>query len=98
VSDQRSIGLDGRVQAAQNAHYRQFEDELVLLDLANGQYFALNALATQVWFGLVEGKSPGQIALELTSRYDIEAEVVVRDCVAFTDDLLRRGLVVPRLA
>lgn len=97
MSGERSVGVDGRVRAAENAHCRHFEDELVLLDLSNGQYFALNALATQVWFALLAGKSPIQIATALETQYDVEHDVLVRDCVAFTNDLLQRGLVVPRI-
>jgi hypothetical protein len=73
-------------------HSRVFGDEVMLLDLESGQYFSLNAVGTRMWARLAEGKSPAEVANDLQSEYDIEPQVLLKDCVALADELLRRGL------
>jgi hypothetical protein len=89
---QPNIGPSGRAAKAADVHYRQFDDELLLLDLAAGHYFALNAVGARMWHALVAGKSPEQVATELAGDYGVDLDVLTRDCVTLADDLLARGL------
>ena len=73
-------------------HSRVFGDEVMLLDLESGQYFSLNPVGTRMWTCLAEGKSPAEVANDLQSEYDIEPHVLLKDCVALAEELLRRGL------
>jgi hypothetical protein len=92
MSVRSSIGLAGRAAAADEVHYRQFDDELVLLDLSGGHYFALNSVGARMWHSLVAGKSPAEVAVELAGEYDVALEQLTRDCVALADELVERGL------
>jgi hypothetical protein len=92
MSAKPSIGPAGHAAAADDVHYRQFDDELVLLDLTGGHYFALNAVGARMWHSLVAGKSPAEVAGELTRDYEVELEQLTRDCVALADELVERGL------
>jgi hypothetical protein len=74
---------------------REFDGEMVLLDLERGEYFGLDELGGRVWRGLVEGETPEQIAVRLEPEHDVVLEVLVTDLVALTDELVRRGLVEP---
>jgi hypothetical protein len=87
-----SIGRSGQVTASDVVHYRQFDDELLVLDLGTGSYFALNPVGTKMWNALVSGKSPAEVAADLASDYEADSEVLLRDCIALADDLIDRGL------
>ena len=49
------------VPASPDVVFEEFEDELVVLNLANGQYFGLNTAASEVWRTLMDGADPAGI-------------------------------------
>jgi hypothetical protein len=90
------IGACDRVTAAEGVRFRQFDDELVLVDLAGGEYFALNGSGTRMWHELVSGKTPAEVGELLASEYEASGAQIESDCLALADDLFRRGLLVRR--
>ena len=91
-----SIGPDDRVTVAADVHVRDFDGELVLLDLAKGDYFGVNRVGARVWAGLQEGKTLREIASVLTLEYAVEPGHLLSDLIALTDELLTQGLVIMR--
>jgi hypothetical protein len=87
---------DGRVAAAENVRCRQFDDELVIVDLEGGEYFALDAIGASMWGALVAGRSPTEVAVDLAAQYDAPEEQILGDCVHLASDLLGRRLLVRR--
>ena len=81
-----------RFTATENVHFVQFDEEMILLDLAQGEYFSLNDVGSRMWTALVAGRAPEEIARALTSDYDAEPDVLLRDCLAIAAELVRRGL------
>jgi hypothetical protein len=92
-----SIGPDGRVVAATHVRCRRFDDELVMIDLAGGEYYALDAVGARMWELLVSGNTPAQAGLALASEYEAEHDTIVGDCVRLADELIERGLLVHRV-
>jgi Coenzyme PQQ synthesis protein D (PqqD) len=90
-----SVGKSGRVRPSKSVHVREFDGEMVLLDLERGEYFGLDELGGRVWRGLVEGETPEQIAVRLEPEHDVVLDTLVGDLVALADELIRRGLVEP---
>lgn len=86
------VAADDRVEAAPSVHFRQFDEEIVLLDLSSGRYFSLNAVAARMWHELISGKTAAETAAVLTAEYEQDAETILRDCVSLSDELLERGL------
>jgi len=86
-------GTSRRFSAASEVHARKFHDELVVLNLRTGEYFSLDAFATQIWERLVAGDDLEQIVLELAPNYAVEASELQRDVERFADELVRSGLV-----
>ena len=86
-------GFETRVTVAQHVHAREFDGDLILLDLEAGEYFALNAVALSMWNELMRGRTPQEVAETLSSVYDVAREDLTRDCVKLVEELLRRGLV-----
>ncbi|MGA7119472.1 MAG: PqqD family protein [Polyangiaceae bacterium] len=86
---------DGRLRCPEAVHARLFDEELVILDLAKGEYFALDRVGASLWSGLQAGRTIDQIAKDITAEYDVTLERVLADLVALGDDLVAKGLMVP---
>ena len=84
----------GPVRCADAVHARQFDEELVILDLARGEYFALDQIGARLWSGLEAGRPVAQIAREVAAEYDVSFDQALADLVALGDDLVARGLMV----
>ena len=91
-----SIGVDGRVRIGRDVHVREFDGELVILDLEKGDYFGVNEIGARLWHGLESGKSCCEIARELVTSYETEPGRLLADLVALTDEFIAKGLVEPR--
>ena len=83
---------DVRVVVPEQVHFRRFDDEVLVLDLNRGEYYALNAVGSRMWQALAEGRSPAEIAAALAPEYEVDAAVLLRDCVSLVDELCTRGL------
>jgi hypothetical protein len=79
------------VQAA-GVHARRFDDEVVILDLSGGDYFALDAVGALIWEQLVGGRTPDEVADAIVARYPVDRERAMADCLALVGELLERGL------
>lgn len=90
-----TVGKAGRVRPSKNVHVREFDGEMVLLDLDRGEYFGLDELGGRVWHGLVQGETPLEIATRLEPEHDVVLDTLVADFVALADELVKRGLVEP---
>ncbi len=83
-----------RYRVAESVHTRTFDGELVILDLAHGEYFALDPIGSRLWVALEQGKTIEQVAAEVVQEYDVSPETAATDLTALLDDLVRRGLLV----
>ena len=89
-----SAGTFGRVRCADAVHARLFDDELVILNLAKGEYFALDALGARLWAGLQAGRSVEEIAADVVAEYDVASDRALADLVALGEELVAQGLMV----
>jgi Coenzyme PQQ synthesis protein D (PqqD) len=74
--------------------FRDLEGEAVILDLASGRYFGLNAVGTRIWTLLEEGTPIERIVDAIASEYDAEVQQIARDVTALIEQLSSRGLIV----
>jgi hypothetical protein len=91
-----AIDKNVRVDVAPNVFTREFEGELVVLDLEGGDYYGLDALGRQLWEGLTRGKSPAEVAAEVAAEFDVALPTVEADFTNLTKELLERKLLVAR--
>lgn len=90
---------DGRYMA--NATYRraggmleaEIGDELVTLDVAKGDCFGFNEVATRIWRSLAEPRKFLQLRDELLAEYDVGIDLCTRELQELLDDLAAKGLV-----
>lgn len=72
---------------------QQAEDELVLLDVQAGSYFALNEVGARVW-DLCDGtRSVGEIFGVVAAEFDAPLDVIERDVRGLLEDLATDRLV-----
>jgi len=70
----------------------EIDDEVVLMDLASGDFFSLAGTSLDVW-RLIDGtRSEAQIVAELAADYGEPAERVAADVTAFLGELRTAGL------
>ena len=90
------IGLDRRAKIAPAVHARRFEGELVILDLRGGDYWTLDAIGMRLWDALEAGRTARDVAAEVQPVFEVDAQTLLHDLETLTEELARRGLIVPR--
>jgi hypothetical protein len=88
-----TIALDSAVSQADGVLYRNLEGEAVLVHLASGACFELDAIGTEVWEMIGRGETLVNVLEALAAEYDVERSVVTRDLVALVNELAIHGLV-----
>jgi hypothetical protein len=73
---------------------RQLGDEFVLLDLASGNYYGLDAVGARIWQLFVEGKSPQEVEARLRAEYEVTRETLRTDFERLLGDLIAKGLLI----
>ncbi len=72
---------------------QEVDDEMVLLDMTSENYFGLDAVGSDIWQLLKEGKTLQQAQDALLEMYDVEPEVLTQDFTEFVEKLVESGLV-----
>jgi ornithine carbamoyltransferase len=67
---------------------QEVDGEMVLLDMDSENYFGLDAVATDIWRLLSEGKTLQETFDALLEMYDVEPETLHSDLSAFVRKLL----------
>jgi coenzyme PQQ synthesis protein D (PqqD) len=86
--------MAARVQLSPDVVFRDLDGEAVILDLASGRYFGLNAVGTRIWTLIDSGAPLEDIVSMLTTEYDVDAARAEQDVLALIAELTSRGLVV----
>lgn len=90
-----ALSSSTRFGVVAGVHARRFGDEMVLLDLAGGQYYGLNEMGAAIWDWLAGGRSVAEIVRELCATYDVTYEQIEVDVCALVEELTNRGLLAP---
>jgi hypothetical protein len=91
-----TFSREQRARIAQDVHARTFDGEVIILDLARGEYFGLDAIGASIWDGLAQGQTPDEIATRLQADYDVPPARLLEDILTLASELLRRGLIQTR--
>lgn len=82
-----------RLQTSTHVHARTFDEELVILDLERGQYYALDEVGARAWQCLSAGASVGEAADALLADYDAARATIVTDLIGLASEWIALGLV-----
>jgi len=86
------VVLDSVVAVSDDAVFRELDGQSVLLNLATGMYFGLDAVGTHVWQLAAENGSLRWISQRLAEEYDAEPAAIEHDLLALADTLVEKGL------
>lgn len=81
-----------RLSPAPSVFSREFDGELVLLDLARGEYFGLDEIGALLWAAVVDGRDVSTVAEQVTREFAVDAATAAADLEALVDVLVERGL------
>ncbi len=84
--------LSGKVLIPAHVMSKIVGDEIMLLDLSNGTYFALDAIGADIWRLLERGMTLGATAAEIYADYDASLADIERDVVLLVDQLATKQL------
>jgi hypothetical protein len=90
-----ALDASTRLRVSKSVYARPFGEELVVLDFARGEYFALDAVGAEVWRALERGSSLQVVAAAIASTFDVSEADALRDIIALSRELLDRRLVEP---
>jgi hypothetical protein len=79
------MNLNDTITIPSQVMARQVGDETVILDLASGTYYGLDAVGARIWQLLSEGKNLAQVCEAMLAEYEVGREEFERDL----DDLLK---------
>ena len=73
--------------------WQNIDDDVVVIDLRNSDYFSLNESAATLWPLLAEGAREPDLVEALVAQYDIDRGTAERDVAALLGDLRARQIV-----
>jgi len=87
------VKLTDTIRLSDTVVTREVGEETMLLDLASGTYFGLDAVGGRFWQLLEEGKSALEGRDALLEEYEVGADQLEHDLEALLADLAANGLV-----
>jgi hypothetical protein len=87
------VKLNDKILLSDEVVAREVGEETMLLDLASGTYFGLDAVGGWFWQMLEEGKSPLEARDALLEKYDVGVDQLEQDLEALLANLAEHGLI-----
>ena len=87
------MDLHEKVVISQQVIAREVGEELVILDLAGGTYFGLDAVGMRIWQLMGESKSLAEICEVMLDEYDVSRAELERDIMILAGELSTRNLI-----
>ena len=81
------LSLDSRVVATPDHLSSELAGEVVILSLADGVYYGLDAVGAYVWHQLRESRAVRDIVDDVVGRYAVDRERCEHDLLVFLEDL-----------
>ncbi len=88
-----TLTASSRIRVPEHVHVREFDGELVILDLDKGCYFGLDEVGTRVWQLMSEGSTLEQAVERLQPEYEVAPPRMLEDFLFLGNEWLERGLV-----
>ncbi len=88
------LTLASRVAAAPDLMASELAGEMVLLNLADGVYYGLDAVGAYIWQMLDQPRTVSAVVDDVVAQYHVDRVRCEDDVLTFLGDLSTRGLVV----
>lgn len=87
------MGEAGRFVVEPWMTHERLDDQVMMINLETGAYFALEHTAADCWSALVDGAGPEGLVQVLVGRYEVERGQAAPDVDAFLRSLVDEGIV-----
>lgn len=84
--------LSDKVTIPPEVMARQVGDETVILDLASGTYFGLDAVGARMWELLGEGSTLAHVCEVMLDEYDVSRDQIEDDLLRISEEMRGQGL------
>lgn len=84
---------DRPVKIASNVFAREFDGELVVLDLGRGEYYGLNEVGGRLFRGLEGGRTMRQVADQIAAEFEVSTDQSLSDMSVLASALRGLGLI-----
>ena len=85
--------LDATISIPEDVIFRNLEGEAIILNLATGIYFGLDAVGTRMWTVLAESSSVRCVVDAIREEYDVEPGTAEQDVLDLVTQLAEKGLI-----
>ena len=92
MTDHTPLTLDSTVSRDQEILFEKVDEEIVMLDLEQGNYFALDEIASEIWENLASPILVADLVTVLMTEFDVAQEDCERDVLTYLADLQQREL------
>jgi hypothetical protein len=72
--------------------FSEIDDEIVMLNIPNGEYYNLNSVASLLWSFLNQPKSFNSLLTLLQEKYQVSKDVCELDTKHFVLEMIEKGL------
>ncbi len=87
------ITLESVVQRDPGQEFSMIDDEVVMLSLKNGEYYALNSVASRIWVIIEECKAVKEVTAVMMEEFEVDEETCLRDTLECLYDFREKGLI-----
>jgi hypothetical protein len=86
------ISASSCVRPSRRVMFQVLDDEAVLLNVSNGQYYGVNEVGARFWVLAGERASLGSIYEALLAEFEVTPEQLWQDLVRLAEELCAEGL------
>lgn len=87
------ITLESVVQRDPGQEFSMIDDEVVMLSLKNGEYYALNSVASRIWEIIEEQKTVKEITEILMEEFEVDEATCLNDTLECLYDFREKKLI-----
>lgn len=86
------ITLESVVRRSSDVMASEVENELVMMDIDRGMYYALNAVGSDIWERIAQPSTVADLCAQLQQVYAVDAARCEADVLAVLNDMAANGL------
>jgi hypothetical protein len=79
-------------EIGEDVFFQPTQDEVVLLNLKNQQYYGLDSMGARIWNLLLEHRNIDAVADRLCEEYDVDRDRALSDVESMVSDFFAAGL------
>jgi hypothetical protein len=86
------LNLDCVVQRDKDIIAAEADQDIVMVSIAKGNYYAVSDMAREIWEAIDRPKKISDLIEDLTATYNVERHLCEEETLSFLEDLRTEGL------